>query len=73
MALITTEMLFDNNLKQIVSKIETDYGSLIMLDFDQHPDKFPDLFTWLELHPEIVGRYFMAHIIEMGFINEDIN
>jgi hypothetical protein len=71
--IITTEMLFETNVKQIVSKIETDYGMTIQQDFDLFPDKYDDLFTWLELHPQIVGEYFIKHLIDFGFTNDDIN
>jgi len=52
MALITTEMLFENNVKQIVGLLENNYGSIIQADFDRQPEKYPDLLTWMELHPE---------------------
>ena len=71
--IITTEMLFENNVKQMVQSIETDYYSQIQSDFDTYPDEFPDLLTWLELHPNIVGEAFMKHIISYGFTNQDIN
>ena len=61
--LITTEMLFESNVKQIVSKIEADYCEQIQHDFDTFPDKYDDLFTWLELNPKIVGEYFIKHLI----------
>ena len=71
--IITTEMLFDNNVKQIVSSIETNYNRQIQNDFDKHPDIYPDLLTWLELHPDIVGKAFIAHLVNGGYTNEDLN
>ena len=73
MALITTEMLFENNVKQIVGLLENNYGAIIQADFDRQPDKYPDLLTWMEENPEIVGKAFMQHLINYGFTNEDIN
>lgn len=73
MPMITAEMLFENNVKKIISKIEIDYNREIQKDFDYQPDKFPDLFTWLESHPAIVGQAFMQHLITYGFTNEDIS
>lgn len=70
--LITQEMLFENNVREIVSSIETEYFHDIQRDFDQNPQKYPDLLTWLELHPEIVGVAFMKHIINYGFTNQEI-
>jgi hypothetical protein len=71
--MITKELLFDNNVKQIVRKIETDYSTEIQHDFDTYPNKYDDLFTWLEFHPQIVGEYFIKHLIDFGFTNDDIN
>ena len=71
--IITTEMLFDNNVKQIVSSIERDWNAQIQSDFDKQPDRYPDLLTWLELHPEIVGKAFIAHLINGGYTSEDLN
>lgn len=34
MALITTEMLFENQVKEIIRKIEIDYKREIQKDFD---------------------------------------
>jgi hypothetical protein len=73
MRIITTEMLFENNVKQIIRKIEQEYQKDIQTDFDNEPSKYPDLLTWLELQPGVVGRAFMQHIIEYGITNEDIN
>jgi hypothetical protein len=73
MPLITTEMLFENNVKQIAGLLENNYGNQIQADFDRQPDKYPDLLTWMELHPEEVGKVFMAHLINYGFTNDDIN
>ncbi len=73
MPLITTEMLFENNVKQIAELLENNYGSQIQADFDRQPDKYPDLLTWMELHPEEVGKVFMSYLINYGFTNEDIN
>ena len=73
MALITTEMLFENNVKQIVGLLENNYGAIIQADFDRQPDKYPDLLTWMELHPEEVGKVFMAYLINYGFTNDDLN
>jgi hypothetical protein len=71
--IITKEMLFDNNVKQIIQAIETDYYSQIQKDFDTNPNLYCDFLTWLELHPEIVGKAFISHIINYGYTNEDIN
>lgn len=71
--LITTEMLMDTNVKKLIRKIESENREQIQKDFDYQPLVFPDLLTWLELHPEIVGRYFMQMIIDYGYTNEDIN
>jgi len=73
MPLITTEMLFENNVKQIVGLLENNYGAIIQADFDRQPDKYPDLLTWMELHPTEVGKVFTAYLINYGFTNEDIN
>ena len=70
--IITNEMLFENNVKEIISKIEVSYNHDIQKDFDTNPTKYPNLITWLELHPEIVGKAFMNHIINYGFTDEDI-
>lgn len=72
MALITAEMLFENNVKEIAGALENNYGSIIQRDFDNEPAKYPDLITWMELHPTEVGQIFMAHVINYGFTNEDI-
>lgn len=71
--MITTEMLFEHNVGQIVQSIETEYNILIQSDFDTNPDKFLDFITWLELHPKIVGEAFMKHIINYGITNDDIS
>ena len=71
--IITTEMLFDNNVKQIVQAIETDYYSQIQNDFDNNPETYTDLLTWLELHPEILGKAFITHLINAGYTNDDLN
>ena len=73
MPLITTEMIFENNVKQIVGLLESNYGCQIQADFDRQPDKYPDLLTWMELHPEEVGKVFTSYIINYGFTNEDLN
>ena len=73
MSIITTEMLFQNNVQQIVRKIESDYKADIQRDFDEMPNLCPDLLTWMERNPEAVGRAFMEHIINYGFTNEDLN
>ena len=73
MNIITQEMLFQNNVIEIIRKIETDYNKEIQQDFDNNPNKYPDLMTWLELHPQIVGMYFIRHLINYGFTNDDIN
>lgn len=72
MALITTEMLFENNVKQITAMLENNYGHIIQADFEREPGKYPDLLTWMELHPEEVGKIYVAHLINYGFSNEDI-
>jgi hypothetical protein len=71
--LITTEMLFENNVKEVIKKIETDYRETIQLDFNHSPQRYPDLFTWLEENPAIVGQAFMQHLINYGFTNDDIS
>jgi len=71
--IITQEMLFENNVRQIVADIETEYQATIMADFERNPDEYPDLLTWLEKHPTIVGEAFMKHIINYGFNNEEIS
>jgi hypothetical protein len=73
MALITKEMLFESNVFEIIQKIETDNREAIQWSFDKCPSRYPDLLTWLEENPEIVGRAFMQHLINYGFTNEDIN
>jgi hypothetical protein len=73
MEMITNEMLFENNVKKIVGLLENNYGTVIQSDFDNQPEKYPDLLTWMELHPEDVGKVFMTYIINYGFSNEDIN
>lgn len=73
MPLITAEMLFENNVLEIIRKIEIDYNRTIMQDFDEQPNLIPDLFTWLEKNPDIVGKAFMQHLINYGFTNEDIS
>lgn len=73
MALITAEMLFENNVKKMVAELESNYGSVIQADFDKYPELYPDLFTWMEMHPEEVGKVFMNYLINYGFTNEDIN
>jgi len=73
MALITTEMLFENNVKELINKIEKENAKDIQWGFDKCPQRYPDLFTWLQENPEIVGRYFMQHLVDYGFTNEDIN
>lgn len=72
MPLITTEMLFENNVKQIVGLLENNYGSQIQTDFDRQPRKYPDLLTWMELNPEAVGKVFTAYLINYGFTNDDM-
>lgn len=59
MEIITKEMLFNHNVKQIVDSIETDWKKEIQNDFDTEPNKYPNLLTWLELHPVIVGKAFI--------------
>lgn len=71
--IITAEMLFENNVKQIIEKIVDDYHVEIQRDFDKFPNQFVNLLSWLELHPKIVGEYFFKHIINYGFTDEDIN
>ena len=73
MPLITTEILFENNVLEIIRKIESDNREAIQWGFDKCPMRYPDLFTWLEENPEIVGKAFMQHLINYGFTNEDIN
>jgi len=72
MPIITTEMLFDNNIQKIVGTLENSFGDLIQKDFDEQPDKYPDLISWMEQHPREVGIVFMAHIIDYGITNEDL-
>ena len=65
MNIITQEMLFENNVKAIIQKIEKDYKAPIQWSFNNMPDKYPDFLTWLEINPEIVGKYFKigrAHV-----------
>lgn len=71
--IITSEMFFENNIKQIVQIIQTDYSDEIQSDFNNEPSVYPDLLTWLELHPRIVGEVFMGYIVNFGFTNDDIN
>ncbi len=73
MALITTEMLFENNVKQIIALLQNNHGNQIQADFDRQPEKYPDLLTWMELHPKEVGEVFVAYLINYGFNNEDLN
>ena len=71
--IITDDMLFYINFKKIIKSIEVDYNHDIQRDFDKNPTQYPDLMTWLELHPDIVGKAFMKHIIEYGITDEDLN
>ena len=71
--IITTEMLFINNIQIIIEAIKKDYCSEIQYDFDNEPNKYTDLFTWLEYNPKIVGKAFTDHLINYGITNDDIN
>ena len=66
-------MLFENNVQEIIRKIESDFKQEIQWGFDNCPQRYPDLFTWLQENPEIVGQYFIQHLIEYGFTNDDLN
>lgn len=72
MALITTEMLFENNVKKLIQQIEIENKDTIQWDFDNRPDRNPDLLTWMEQNPEIVGQAFVKYLVDYGFTNEDI-
>lgn len=73
MPFITAEMLFENNVLEIIRKIESDNKTDIQRDFDEMPNLCPDLITWMERNPAAVGKAFTQHIINYGFTNEDIN
>lgn len=73
MQIVTQELLFESNVKQIVKGIETDYNHEIMQDFHNCPQRYPDLFSWLCENPEIVGKAFMKHLINYGITEQDID
>lgn len=68
--IITTEMIFDNNVKEIVSAIKRDYFQQI--DNYIKEGRCEDMFGWMELNQNIVGHYFIQHLINYGFTNESI-
>lgn len=71
--IITKEMLFNENVHQIINKIKTDWGDMIQYQLTNKPDKYPDFMTWLELNPSIVGVAFIQHLINYGYTDKDIN
>jgi len=58
---------FTSHLKHIISNIENDFYDEIQDDMISHQSLYPTLTIWLELHPEIVGKAFMQHLIDLEY------